>query len=50
MKATFVFFHVGENSDQPQMLVNSIRLTNRDADIIFCSNESTPESMEYRKE
>ena len=43
MKATFVFFHVGENSDQPQMLVNSIRLTNRDADIIFCSNESTPE-------
>ena len=43
MKATFVFFHVGENSDQPQMLVNSIRLTNRDADIIFCSNESTPD-------
>jgi hypothetical protein len=43
MASTFVFFHVGENSEQPQMLVNSIRLTNKEAIIIFCSDELTPD-------
>ncbi len=42
MKSIFVFFHVGDDCNQPQMLVDSIRLTNQDCEIIYCSNSHTP--------
>lgn len=40
---TFVFFHVGEDISTPKMLVDSIRWTNPDARIIFCTNAATPD-------
>ena len=43
MSNTFVFFHVGTDIQQPQMLVDSIRITNKDANIVFCSDSSTPD-------
>jgi len=39
---TFVFFHIGPNLTQPRRLVDSIRRTNPDAEIIMCSDQSTP--------
>lgn len=39
---TFVFFHVGPNLTQPRRLVDSIRKVNPDAEIVMCSDQSTP--------
>ena len=41
MPATFVFFHVGPDTDQPSMLVRSIQRTNPGALIIQCSDAAT---------
>jgi hypothetical protein len=43
MVATFVFFHVGPDIEQAEMLVRSIRATNPECAIIQCSSEDTPE-------
>ena len=40
--STYVFFHVGENIDQPTMLVKSIRRVDPRAEIIHCSDSGTP--------
>ncbi len=39
---TFVFFHIGTDISMPAMLVETIRLTNADAEIIQCSDENSP--------
>lgn len=39
----FCFFHIGPDISQPQMLVNSIRKFNLGAEIIYCTNDSSPE-------
>ncbi len=39
----FCFFHIGPDISQPQMLVNSIRKFNLEAEIIYCTNDSSPE-------
>ncbi len=39
---TFVFFHVGENVEQPEMLAESIFQTNPDAEVFFCKDKETP--------
>lgn len=40
---TFVFFHIGTDISMPTMLVETIRLTNADSEIIQCSDENSPE-------
>lgn len=40
--ATFVFFHIGNDISMPKMLVDSINLTNPGADIIQCTDLTTP--------
>lgn len=44
-KPTFVFFHVGDDVFYPQKLVRSIRMSNPDATIIMCTDETTPEVL-----
>ncbi len=39
----FCFFHVGEDTHQPSMLVDSIRATNPGSEIILCTDDATPE-------
>jgi hypothetical protein len=41
-KPTFVFFHVGDDMTLPQQMVNSIREQMPNADIIMCTDETTP--------
>lgn len=41
--ATFVFFHVGDDLTQPKRLVDSLQKTNCGAEIIMCTDSSTPE-------
>jgi hypothetical protein len=43
MRKLFVFFHVGDDVAIPTMLVDSIRWSNPDAGIIFCTDLETPE-------
>jgi len=43
MNKSFVFFHVGDDASTPTMLVDSIRWSNPDAEIIFCTDEGTPD-------
>lgn len=43
MRHTFVFFHVGNDVSTPTMLVESIRWTNPNARIIFCTDVYTPD-------
>ncbi len=43
MNKCFVFFHVGDDVVLPKMLVDSIRWSNPDAKIIFCTDVNTPE-------
>ncbi len=40
--SVFVFFHVGADVSQPAMLAHSIRATNPAAQIIQCTDKSTP--------
>lgn len=40
--ATFVFFHVGDDTTQPVRLVDSIQKTNPGARIIMCTDEASP--------
>jgi len=42
MGPSFVFFHVGEDTSIPQMLVDSIRWSNPGATVVQCSDELTP--------
>lgn len=39
---TFVFFHVGDDLSQPTRLVDSIKKTNPDAEIVMCTDAATP--------
>lgn len=39
---TFVFFHVGNDLTQPRRLVESIRKSNPNAEIVMCSDQGTP--------
>jgi hypothetical protein len=39
---TFVFFHIGSDISMPTMLVETIRLTNADTEIIQCSDAHSP--------
>jgi len=39
---TYVFFYVGEDVSQPKMLAESIFIMDQTAEIIHCSDESTP--------
>lgn len=43
MNHNFVFFHVGDDVSTPTMLVDSIRWSNPDATIIFCTDRVTPQ-------
>jgi len=38
----FCFFHVGADIDVPQMMVNSIRKFNPDAEIFYCTDRFSP--------
>lgn len=42
MGPSFVFFHVGQDTSIPQMLVDSIRWSNPDATVVQCSDVLTP--------
>ena len=42
MSATFVFFHVGPDFQQPTMMVHSLREANPSATIIQCTDDATP--------
>ena len=42
MKPIFVFFHVGDDVTLPSMLVDSIRWTQPNAQIVFCTDHLTP--------
>lgn len=38
----FVFFHVGDDTTMPELLVASIKFTNPDTPIVMCTDNSTP--------
>lgn len=42
MRRTYVFFFVGSDVSQPQMLVDSISMVDSDAEIVHCSDAETP--------
>jgi hypothetical protein len=42
VKPVFCFFHIGHGTDQPQMLVDSIRKFNPNAEIIYCTDIQSP--------
>ena len=41
-RPAFVFFHVGSDTSLPTMLTKTIKLTNPSAEVIQCSDETTP--------
>jgi len=41
-KQIFCFFHIGSDSSYPQMLVDSIRKFNSNAEIIYCTDRHSP--------
>jgi hypothetical protein len=44
-RQTFVFFHVGKDISYPQKMVKSLLRHNPDANVIMCTDSSTPDVM-----